>query len=67
MASAHEHLETECLRLRRFVESDWDPLHALFGDAESVRYTLGQPFQCWQTWRMIATYMGHWQMRGKGQ
>lgn len=65
-AEAPARLETPRLLLRPFVESDWDALHTMFSDAQSVRYTLGTPFVRWQTWRMLATYLGHWQLRGYG-
>jgi RimJ/RimL family protein N-acetyltransferase len=59
-------LETPRLTLRMFDEADWDALHAIFEDEECVRYTIGTPLQRWQTWRTLAGYVGHWQLRGYG-
>lgn len=59
-------LETERLTLRMFEEEDWDPLFELFRDPECVRYTIGEPLTRWQTWRTLAGYLGHWQLRGYG-
>jgi RimJ/RimL family protein N-acetyltransferase len=49
-----------------FEETDWDALHEMFRDEECVRYTIGSPLLPWQTWRALAGYVGHWQLRGYG-
>lgn len=59
-------LETPRLKLRMFEEKDWQPLCAMFADEEWVRYTTQVPLEDWQTWRTLATYLGHWQLRGYG-
>jgi RimJ/RimL family protein N-acetyltransferase len=59
-------LQTPRLTLRTFDEQDWDALHAIFEDEECVRYTIGVPLERWQTWRTLAGYLGHWQLRGYG-
>jgi RimJ/RimL family protein N-acetyltransferase len=59
-------LETSRLTLRMFVEEDWSALHEMFRDPECVRYTVGAPLAEWQTWRSLAAYLGHWQLRGYG-
>lgn len=61
-----EVLHTPRLTLRMFGEADWDGLCEMFEDAECVRYTLGSPLNRWQTWRVLAGYLGHWQLRGYG-
>jgi RimJ/RimL family protein N-acetyltransferase len=61
-----EALETPRLQLRQFQESDWDALFEMFRDEECVRYTVGTPLTRWQTWRSLAAYIGHWQLRGYG-
>ena len=61
-----ETLETPRLTLRMFEETDWDDLCEMFRDEECVRYTVGSPLTSWQTWRSLATYIGHWQLRGYG-
>ena len=59
-------LESARLLLRMPNEGDWRPLHAYFGDADSVRYTLGAPLTEAQTWRTLAGVVGHWAWRGYG-
>ena len=59
-------LETERLLLRVPVEDDWRPLHAYYGDEESVRYTVGTAYTEGQTWRSVAGSVGHWSWRGYG-
>ena len=61
-----EILKTSRLKLRMFSESDWQALCELFHDEESVRYTIKTPLENWQTWRMLACYIGHWKIRGYG-
>lgn len=38
----------------------------MFGDEDCVRYTIERPLAPWQTWRALASYVGHWQLRGYG-
>ena len=59
-------LETERLLLRGFEASDWRDLHACYSDPECVRFTFGKPCSEEATWRMLATMIGHWSMRGYG-
>jgi RimJ/RimL family protein N-acetyltransferase len=48
------------------VETDVAPLLAYFGDAESMRYTVGTPMTEGQCWRTLAGAVGHWAWRGYG-
>jgi RimJ/RimL family protein N-acetyltransferase len=59
-------IETARLILRMFQESDWDDLHEMFSDEECVRYTVKTVLEKWQTWRTLASYLGHWQIKGYG-
>jgi RimJ/RimL family protein N-acetyltransferase len=59
-------IQTSRLELRGFNESDWPPLCDLFRDEECTRYTVKTPLENWQTWRTLASYIGHWKMRGYG-
>ena len=59
-------LETARLVLRAPREDDWRSLHAYYGDAGSVRYTIGAPLTEGQTWRTLAGVVGHWAWRGYG-
>jgi RimJ/RimL family protein N-acetyltransferase len=58
-------LETERLRLRSWTEQDHEAFSALLGDEESARF-IGGVCGPEDTWRRMATQMGHWQMRGYG-
>jgi RimJ/RimL family protein N-acetyltransferase len=59
-------LETPRLLLRPFEERDCDALHEMFRDEECVKFTIEQTLAHWQTWRSLAAYLGHWQLRGYG-
>lgn len=59
-------LNTSRLHLRMFLETDWGPLCSIFSDPECVRYTRGKPEADWETWRRLASYLGHWSLRGYG-
>jgi RimJ/RimL family protein N-acetyltransferase len=59
-------VESKRLRLRMPKEADWQPLHAYYGDADSVRHTVGTPLSEAQTWRTLAGVVGHWAWRGYG-
>ena len=59
-------IESARLVLRLPLEDDWRALHAYYGDADSVRYTLGAPCTPAQTWRTVAVVAGHWAWRGYG-
>jgi hypothetical protein len=47
-----------------FKDSDWKPLCQLFSDEECVRYKIQTILPDWQTWRTLASYVGHWKLRG---
>ena len=60
-------LETERLRLRKFRPSDWDPYAAMCADAEVMRYLgTGVVITRDEAWRSMATFLGHWQLKGYG-
>jgi len=58
-------IETDRLRLRGWREADLDGLCALFGDPEATRFTGGTKDQP-AAWRQLATYAGHWLLKGWG-
>lgn len=58
-------LETERLRMRGWSERDHGAFAALLGDEETARF-IGGVCGPEDTWRRMATQMGHWQMRGYG-
>lgn len=61
-----EQLKTKRLRLRKFKEADWRDLYAYYSDAECMKYTSGKALTDWETWRAVATMVGHWELRGFG-
>ena len=58
-------LETERLIMRGWRESDLEPLSAFYADEESSRFVGGVSARD-MVWRAIATYIGHWVLRGYG-
>ena len=58
-------LTTERLILRPWHDADIDDFAALAGDAEHAKY-LGGALSREDAWRKMATYMGHWLLRGYG-
>lgn len=59
-------LETERLLLRMWRESDVDAYADMCADPLVMRYIGGKTLTRFETWRSIAFFMGHWQMRGYG-
>jgi RimJ/RimL family protein N-acetyltransferase len=66
LAAAESH-ETARLRLRLFAERDLDALAAIYADPAQMRYIgEGKTFSRAETWRAIASMLGHWALRGYG-
>ena len=61
-----EKVETSRLILRCFKEGDWLDLHKLYSDPECTRYTIQRTLTEGESWRTMATMIGHWQIRGYG-
>ncbi len=59
-------IDSERLHLRLPRDGDWAPLHAYYGDADSTRHTVGRAFTEAETWRALASMLGHWVLRGYG-
>lgn len=60
-------LETQRLLLRGFREEDLDAFAQMCGDPEVMRYIgLGKCLSRSESWRSMATMLGHWQLRGYG-
>lgn len=61
-------IETERLLLRPFREEDFEAYAAFCADAEVMRYlsSHGRPLSRNDAWRQMATFIGHWQLRGYG-
>ena len=61
-------LETERLTLRPFREDDVRALFELSQDADVVRYVNdGRMPTLFESWRLVASWLGHWVLRGYGQ
>lgn len=58
-------LETERLILRGFSDADFVQLTEFYADPDSAEYVggLSEPAE---VWRRMASYLGHWAMRGFG-
>ena len=61
-----ERVETERLILRCFKEEDWSDLHQLYSDPLCTEYTIARALTKGESWRTMATMIGHWQIRGYG-
>jgi RimJ/RimL family protein N-acetyltransferase len=60
-------LTTDRLLLRGFQPDDQEPLAAIQGDPEVLRYVGdGQPLSPAASWRSLAMHIGHWHLRGYG-
>ena len=58
-------LETERLKLRAWQASDAEPFGEMCADAELMHY-VGGVMDRTAAWRRMATYAGHWTLRGYG-
>jgi RimJ/RimL family protein N-acetyltransferase len=58
-------LETERLILRAFRDADHDDVADFFANDAGAAY-VGGPLDRRLSWRLIATFLGHWQLRGFG-
>jgi len=61
-----EQLETNRLILRTFQEKDWKDLFDYYGDEVCMTFTAKRALTDWETWRMVATMVGHWELRNFG-
>jgi len=60
-------LQTERLILRAFKQEDTEGYHQCCADPEVMQYLgNGTTFTLEETWRRIAFFLGHWQLRGYG-
>lgn len=59
-------LQTRRLQLRQFVHEDWPAMHQHYSDLECTRYTFGRALSEGESWRAMASLLGHWALRGYG-
>ena len=58
-------LTTDRLTLRAFTQGDFEPLAAFYA-SDRARFG-GGPLTAERTWRVLATEIGHWSLRGYGR
>lgn len=59
-------IETPRLVLREFEHEDWHALHEHYSDAECTKFTFRRALTEGESWRAMASMVGHWQLRGYG-
>jgi RimJ/RimL family protein N-acetyltransferase len=57
-------IDTPRLLLRQFAGDDWRALHEHYSDLECTRFTFGRALTEGESWRAMASMLGHWQLRG---
>ena len=57
---------TQRLILRCLKESDWREIHEHYSDEACTRYTFGRALTEAESWRAMASMIGHWHLRGYG-
>lgn len=61
-----EKIESDRLTLRTFKETDWKDLYEYYSDVETTKYTSGKILSEGETWRVMASMIGHWSIKGYG-
>lgn len=61
-----ENIKTKRLNLRQFINEDWLDIHQYYSDKEATKFTFGRSLSEGESWRAMASMMGHWQLRGYG-
>ena len=59
-------ISTARLTLRQFLHDDWPAMHAHYADPECTRFTFRRALTEAESWRAMASMVGHWQLRGYG-
>ena len=59
-------LETERLLLRWFREDDFPSYLEMSTDPEVMKFLGGKPLTQFESWRAMASHIGHWYFRGYG-
>ena len=58
-------LTTDRLTLRGWRDHDLDAYAAITADPKVMRF-MGGPLDRMDTWRQMAVFVGHWELRGHG-
>lgn len=61
-----EKIETKRLILRQFLNEDWQDIHVYYSDEEATKFTFGRALSEGESWRAMASMIGHWQLQGYG-
>jgi RimJ/RimL family protein N-acetyltransferase len=61
-----EQLESIRLILRQFQDADWQNLHECYSDEAATTFTYHRALTEGETWRIMCSMIGHWQIRGYG-
>lgn len=59
-------IETPRLTLCPFEPDDWRGMHEHYSDVECTLHTFGRALTEGESWRGVASMVGHWQLRGYG-
>jgi len=59
-------IHTQRLALRQFAADDWTALHEHYSDPECTKFTFGRALTEGESWRAVASMVGHWGLRGFG-
>jgi RimJ/RimL family protein N-acetyltransferase len=59
-------IRTHRLTLRQFAAEDWKALHEHYSDLECTKFTFGRALSEGESWRAVASMVGHWVLRGYG-
>jgi RimJ/RimL family protein N-acetyltransferase len=61
-----QQLQTERLTLRFFKENYWCDIHEHYSDETCTKYTFERALTEADSWRTVASMVGHWYLRGYG-
>ena len=61
-----ENIETERLNLRMFIDDDWRAMHEHYSDEICTAFTMSRTLSEGESWRTVASIIGHWHLRGYG-
>lgn len=59
-------LESQRLLLRQFQHEDWPAMHAHYSDLACTQFTFRRALSEGESWRAMASMLGHWVLRGYG-
>ena len=62
-----EQIETKRLIIRMFKnDQDWQAMHKYYSNEDCTKYTTGRLLTESESWRTVASMIGHWHLRGYG-